>query len=334
LKNKDGLLERPSFRPLPKGFVLAKPKKQDQYEEEVIYKLEKEGNLIITRKRDGFKLFAVKANGAWTIYTDGINEVHCLDHVKKDLEKLKLPDQTILVGESVVDAFKDDIENFQLVQSIMQANPKNAVEKQKQFGFIRLMLFGIVFLKGECRITGSFEEQLKLIGKVLKGKRLKYVEELTVLKMSFDEAKKKVKKEKWEGLVLFAKNFSSTYRLDGRSPSRPKGCYKWKPLYEDDFIVRGFILKKDDSEKVKEVLLSQIDPKSSKEFDCGKFGLFAEATRKTLKDAKYPMVIQLEFEKRFKKTGKLRNARFMRFRLDKKPTDCVSGKSFSNPKFL
>lgn len=78
---------------------------------------------------------------------------------------------------------------------------------------------------------------------------------------------------------------------------------------------------------MKEVVLTQIDPKTHQEFYCGKLGSFNAEMRAKLYRAKYPLVMQVIFEARFD-SGAVRNARFDRLRPDKKPRDCVASKSY------
>ena len=74
-------------------------------------------------------------------------------------------------------------------------------------------------------------------------------------------------------------------------------------------------------------MLLQIDPKTKKEFYCGKVGTFTNKMRDELKRLKRPFVMQVAFEARYE-SGKVRNARFMHLRPDKKVKDCVSPKSY------
>ena len=332
MKTESGVISRPCFDPPSKEFVLAKPVQRESYDEKIIYELEKQGRLIITRKRNGYKLFAIKAKGKWKIYTDGFNEIFCVDHIKQELEKLKLPNKTWLAGEGIVDI--KDSDDFSRVAGILKSGKERALRIQKEIGFVKLMVFGVIFWENKCRISDPYSEQLELIKKMLGKKQLKHLLPVTVLDLTFDEAKKKVAEEKkinsksWEGLVLYDRNFVSSYRLDGKNPKRPTGCYKWKPIYEDDFIVRELAMNEKDK-IVKEVLLCQIDPVTRQEFSCGKFGLFSAEKRNWLATAGLPLVIQLEFEDR-SESGKLINARIgeIGFRNDKKPENCIAPKNF------
>ncbi len=340
----------PRLDPLDKNFVLSKPLQQDRYELTEIYELERQGRLIITRKRDGWKLFAVYTKGRWKVYTDGMNEVHCLDHVKKDLMKLSVPDKTVLVGEGIVDV--DGNDNFGKVGAIFQSDTAKALKLQSEVGFVKFMVFDIVIWGGKNYLNAQYRERLSKLGSLIrtqakgvvdvtnyvfdanpdKAVKLDHVMPLTVLGLPFDEAQKLVRERHWEGLVLYDSDFVSSYRLDGKDPKRPDGCYKWKPLFTDEFIVRKWLPHLADATKVKEVAISQIDG-TGREMDCGKFGLFDGKTREWLKTAKYPLVIEILFEHRFD-SGKLRNARLVRFRDDKKPEGCRTDNVYPKAKYL
>jgi ATP-dependent DNA ligase len=310
---------------LPQGFVLSKPIKKENYKEAVLTELEKQGKLVITRKRDGWKLFAATdATGKVRLYTDGMNEVDGrLAHVKDEVGKLRLPKNSLIVGEVLFDL--DDNDELGGVQSVMGASLENALTFQKKNGLLRYMLFGVLYLEGE-RLNEPYRANLERIVALLSSKKLNHIFKVPTLDLSLDEAKKVVLAKGWEGLVLYDADFVPEIRLDGKDPKRPKGCYKWKPILEEDFIVRERIMRPDGT--VKELVLLQIDPKTDKEFCCGKLGSFTNAMRKELAAATLPLVVQAEFEARYRKTGKIRNSKFVRVRHDKKARHCVSPKSF------
>lgn len=324
--------------PLDKNFVLAKPIKQDNYDEKIIYDLEKKKQLLITRKRNGWKLFAVKAKGKIKIYTDGMNDItDRLERLVEEIKTVPIPDNSLWVNEGVLDERGSD--HYELVGSILNPKVKTemAIERQKKLGFIKMMNFDVVIWDGIDLLTKGInlpyfarvENFNNTLPKMAMNPR--YLLPVQILIMSYDRAKKEVVKKGWEGLVLYWSQFRASYRLDGKSPKRHHGCWKWKPIHEDDFIVRSWIGDDDKHpRKVKEVLLSQIDPKTGKEFDCGKIGGFTNKTRKDLITARYPLVMQIRFDNRFA-SGKLQSARYMHIRRDKKIRECVAPKSFNNP---
>ena len=321
---------------LPKGFVLAKPIAQEGYDESVIYELERQDRLIIERKRDGWKMFAVVGStGKVRFFTDGLNEIDSrLDHIKKELESLKLPSETVLVGEAISDL--DNSDDLGKVISIFHSNTEKSIRFQKINSKLKFMVFGAIYPEGKPGMQYDLTHKLismTLVPPNALGPVPKYVFPVRILNMSFDEAKKLVVEKGWEGLVLYDRNYVLSYRLDGKNPKRPEGCYKWKPIWEDDFVVRDKIMRSAD-EGVKELVLLQIDPFTKKEFYCGKLGSFSGNMRYELRFMSYPLVVQAKFEMRFPKSGKIRNARFLRIRTDKPIHQCVAPKSYQEAEYL
>ena len=252
-----------------------------------------------------------------------------LQHIKKELEAMKLPSKTILVGEAV---FDDGTDHLGAVGSTLNSDPKKAVELQKTRGFLKLIIFDMIFYDGEqCVGIRSYEYRMDLICGLLMNNTTQHIEMVEVLSLSYDHVKKIAIAHEWEGLVCYAKGFASSFRLDGKNHERIRGCYKWKPIYEDDFIVREWTAREKDPTSAKELLLLQIDPVTRKEFDCGKLGTFSNDMRKNLAKLTYPIAVQVKFEARTP-TGKLRNKVFLRIRTDKKVRDCVAPKSFETKK--
>lgn len=325
------------FYPLSKGFRMAKPIKRENYDESVIYDLEKAGRLIITRKRNGWKLYAVKdETGVWRLYTDGCREVHFLEHIKTSLAgHSDIPCKTILVGEAI----SQDMSGFdklERIQSIFMSKDPSA--KMREVGEVSYRLFEIAVWGGEPACAEfDYVYRLSLLrekfgaDKGLTGVAGRVATVEYHLASTYDEAKRIAVAKKWEGLVLYDDLFRSSFRLDGKDPERITGCFKWKPVWEDDFIVRHPIMDPKDPNRVKEVALSQFNGvyrnQGPKEFDCGVFGNFDKKTREWLRRAKYPLVIHLEFDYRFE-SGKLQAARFVRFRYDKNIRDCRAPRKY------
>jgi len=315
---------------LPKGFVLSKPISQDNYDEAEIYKLEKEGRLVITRKYDGWKIIAVIGKrGKVQLYTAGLNEIDArLDHIKKELRSLKLPPNTVLVGEGCMKNV-DGKDNIGKTISVFQGSLEKSLKFQAEWGNIQLIIFDILILNGSFEI-GTMKEKIDMVrGWCVHPNLAWFIMSPFVLNTSFDKAKRIVVENSWEGLVLYDNNFQHIFRLDGRAPKRPSGCYKWKPILEDDFIVRDFVVTDNNPEKFKEVILLQIDPVTKREFEFGRLGTFNKETRARLVKRIYPFVMQVAFDMRFPKSGKIRNARFVRIREDKPIHECLAPRSYN-----
>lgn len=322
-KSIEELLREFTFDPLPKGLKIAKPIQDGEYDEEEVYELERNGRLIIEVKDDGWKTLDVKTGGQIKIYTDGPNLItDRIPHIAKEMRLLKLPDNTFLLSEGrmVVNGGDDRGK----VSSVLNFNTtvEKALAAQKIFK-MWLMVFDVMFWDGRFLLGKPYIERLGLIQKLLA--KDGYIRPPEVLNVTFDEAKRLVVQNGWEGVVLYDKEFKSSFRLDGGSPERPDGCYKWKPLFESDFFVREWVPSEENPKLFKEILLLQIDPKTGKEVDWGKHGVFSKEDREEIQvllRKKEPVVVQFEFEAR---TGnnKLTNKRFVCVRYDKKWPDCV-----------
>ena len=157
----------------------------------------------------------------------------------------------------------------------------------------------------------------------------------TTLVGAYDTFKEQVVRRGWEGLILTANDYRLAWRLDGKKgrEPRPKGCYKYKPLTEDDFFVTAEGRIWHDDGRLKEVVLYQHDPATGEVFSCGKLGTFKAADREQLARKRLKTtVLQIAFERRNPDTGKLRFARFVRFRDDKDMEGCVAPASYPNAK--
>lgn len=319
-----------SFDPLPEEFVLGKPLKPENYDKSLIYEIEKRGSLIITRKRDGWKLFAVVYKGKVKIYTAGLEEIDSrLNHIKKDIVLLNLPSRTVLVGEGLIIKNGNGSDDFNSAVKVFKSKEKDAIEFQVKNRWMKFMIFNILFYGGQPVYNKPYSEILKMVNSIMRrNDAIQHLFPVQVLKMDYDQAKELTREQRWEGLVLYDKNFRNTYRLDGKNPQRPRGCYKWKPMVEDDFIVHGWNSSRDDPSNFKDVDFFQVDPETGENFRCGTLGGFTKSEKEYLmKEAVYPLVMQIKFELRFE-SGKVRFPRFVRFRTDKKPSECIAPQNY------
>lgn len=304
------------------GFVLDKPLSQENYDKDVLKKLENENLLIASRKRDGWKIFISNDNrGVIRFYTSGIEEItdNRFDNIKNEITNL-LPRKSLIVGEIVYDLNdKDDL--GKVISFFKNTNIAKIKTIQKN---IKFFIFNIIFWKGK-RVETPYFQTIEKIKQTFSN--LNYIKPIEVINESVDRVMELVEINKWEGAVFYNKNYIINFRTDGKEPKRPQGCYKLKNLKEDDFIVREVIFRPNSS-IVKELVLLQIDPITKKEFECGKLGSFKNKIRNNLAGMNYPLVVQVEFESRFEKTGKIRSAKFMRFRDDKLVIECIAPKSF------
>jgi len=192
------------------------------------------------------------------------------------------------------------------------------------------MTFGCVVWGGQDVVLPYSELIAFLNEQMFAGRKLKHILPLPQLNMGFERAKALVLKRGWEGLVTCDPNFRYTYRTDGRACQRPKGCYKWKPIFEDDFIVTGWTPKENNPDLVKEVNLFQIHPETGELFRCGSYGNFSMAMRRHLaNDALYPLVAEVHYEERFAKSGKITGMTGFEIREDKDAQECIAPEKFA-----
>lgn len=323
-KRSDSPVAEISFDSLSSGFVMSKPKQQEAYDESEIYKLEREGRLIITRKRDGWKLLLVQSGGHLKVYTDGIRDVtDRLGHIVSECFRKPFPDKSIIAAEGLMTI--GDGEDRGRVTTVLNSARERSIEAQHTNGLLRPMAFDVLFWGG-VPLLGSTQYSFRL--EIIQSKCAKYdtLLSLEVLKVSFDEAKELVRKNSWEGLVLYDTDFRGSFRLDGKDPQRPNGCFKWKPILEDDFAVYSWIPSGKNPERLKELRLTQTHPVTGRPVDCGKLGTFTNEMRERLKNMNTPFVVQVAFDARFP-SGKLCNKRFVCLREDKKPENCIAPSS-------
>lgn len=326
--------ERFCFDPLPERFMMPKPVRQ--IKDELAADLESKGRLVKTRKRNGYRIWAVK-DRAVKLFTRGNNEVTaCFPHIVEELEMM-MPPRSFLDGEMHIIKNNGD-DDFLAVGLIFKNshNPEEAIRLQKKTRYADFMIFDVVFWEGEKYIVRPWQErQDKLqyefmraqIQSAFKGfpHRFKYIFQVETLHAPLKEAQDYAIEYAWEGLVLYDSEGCSDFRLDGKV-ARPPVSWKWKPIHEDDFIVRRWIPRKDSPHLVKEFVLSQIDSETGNEIDCGKCGSgLTNAQRiEFANDALYPLVVEIKFYARFP-SGRLQHASILRVRArdDKKPEECI-----------
>ena len=314
-----------SLAPLDPNFVPAKPK--NSVEESKVLNLETSGNLIVTRKRNGYCHLIAGRNSSIKIYTRGIKDVTAkYPHIVQEISLMEIPSPFLLCVEMLFDnCGKDEFEKF---TRIAKSGNSAAVKLQEEIGFAVAMVFGVVVFGGKVVSLETHQERFDLI-KNLFAKldfRTYYIQPVEILGCSFEKAKNLVKEKKWEGLVLYDKTKPSAFRLDGKSnqPPRPEGCWKWKPFKEDDFIVRKWEKGSGKNKnRMGKLYLLQIDSKTEKEINCGEVGIgFTDDEREDFTRKNYPLVVQVKFEERFA-SGSLRHPVFMRPREDKRPEECM-----------
>lgn len=315
----------------PGELRICKPVDQKSYDEETLRQIK---GAYITRKRDGWRMIVTKdRKGRIHLYTDGCNQIKDarFAHLAEELQTLDIPPLSLMVGEAHLNCSGKD--NIGGVGSIFQTRDlRQAIEKQTELGKIHFMLFNILILDSAvCERT--FKIAYDHIQFLFQDEHYDYISPIQRICLSLEKAQERVKRAGWEGLVIYDPDYVMRFRTDGKSPEKVDGCFKWKPKKEDDFLVRRFVMSDKRVGQLKELILEQTDPETGEYFECGKVGSFTARDRAYFQyEVEYPIVVQVEFEHRFEKTGKLRNAVYVRERPDKRTEDCVAPKSYPEKK--
>lgn len=312
--------------PLSPNLVIPKPR--TSVPEASVKQLEKEGQLIITQKRDGHAALAVISDQVDSVrlYSRGIVDVtDKFPHLVKALEDAKLPAGTILAGEVLVNQNgKDQLDR---IQSIMSSKSERSLQLQTEGVQADIAFFNAIAVDNVLKITEPFENRLTSLQELTQ-RTSQHVGVIESLSFTFTAAKQHSLASDWEGLVLYDSKAHSEIRLDGKfdQTPRPDGCWKWKDLLEDDFVATGFVPSTAESHAggVKDFHIAQYHPVSGELINCGKVGsgLSRRERYELTNPSCYPLVVQVEFERRFP-SMKLRSGRILRVRTNKSPRECL-----------
>lgn len=317
-----------SLNPLDPRFVSAKP--IESAPQAIVEQLERQGDLFITRKRNGHAVYvAVTGTKASDIrlYSRGVREItDRFPAIIDELRSLGLPKGTLLAGELVIAI--DGVDEPSAMSRYTLSHPTRSIELQKaENARIELAFFNVIARKGKIVVDEQFDDRLCMLLDMA-GDARHQVSVVEVLDVPLAAAQKKSISLKWEGLVLYDRFALSRYALDGKFDQvpRPYGCWKWKEYLESDFVAVGWKPSTASSHfgQVKDLLIAQYDPESRELVDWGKAGKgISKKDRLDYMDPSlYPMVFEIKFERRTP-NNRLINARIMRRRFDKKPEECV-----------
>lgn len=314
-----------SVSPLDANFVAPKPINSPNMKK--ISALEAAGDLIITRKRDGYGSLSVFGNGdAPAVYS--LNNASFSDrvpHLVEALGDIGTAGTTLIGAELIMPT--DESDNLPLVTKIMKSKPGLARELQEEYGPMRMRLFNVLIADGQDVTSEPFHERLERITAYAAQAR-EHLDTVEVLDTCLTGASALSRKEDWEGLVVYDRNATSAFRLDGKFSSRPRpqGCWKVKPFLEDDFVARGFRISeaKSHAGMVKDLEIGQYHPDTGEFISCGYVGNIPRPMREKLLDRSlYPFVLTAKYERRFD-SGKLRTGHIIElFREDKPLEECV-----------
>jgi hypothetical protein len=357
---------------LPKRLTFYKPKKK--ISDKALKKLEDEGRIVWTLKRDGMCHITVKRNDNIEIYSRRMDLVtEKFPHVIESIKKLELPNNTILLGEMCL--LKDNgSDNFKGVSSICRSDvelslayqgfvdfPRHKKDK-KVLGPISYYVFDIPFYDGRDFIFGAYvRERLTLMRNVFRKldnklriktglgsthKEMMHENTLRenllrkfnlgpvkLYKTTTGEDVELAKELKAEGFVAVdvdACYGDKGYSFNGKS-ERPGGCWKRKPVYEDEFVITSIYEGNGRNRgKLGGFTIKQVHPKTGKWIDCGRCGGgFKDAEREQFWDEGENLInqtIKVEFDSRQPPKDGVFSLRFPEFIdfADKAPEECIA----------
>ncbi len=324
--------------PLAENFVVAKPIDQKDYKQAVLADLQRRGALIGTRKRDGHKVIVeVCADKRVRLYSSGMHEIdHRLNYIREEVRTLRLPVGTLLIGELAIERITDGnvVDDVTAITSILggsfhkaqQILARGTLPSLFVFQALHLQPQGLTWLSWEYRKTLRWLQQLLWEGH--------YVVAVDEVMGPLSAMQEKVSSNGWEGLVLYDADYRLTYR-HGETAQRPKGCYKLKPIIEDDFFIRPDGRRFREDGVLKDVMLLQwASHEKRRILNCGRLGAFDARMRQALSSMADPKVLQVRFVSRYPKSGKLRESAFMRLRDDKYPNECIASRVWPEAQYV
>ena len=302
------------------------PKPINTVLDKVLLQLQDQRRLRMTRKRDGHCHYGVTMPKGAKLYTRELVDVtKRYPHIVEELNQLRVPAFTLMSMELFV--APGDCDSLPAMGKARMLDP---VKLSRYLSEVRVeaMLLN-VFIEGNVDVTHhSHQRRFDMLHEYVLRSRLAHFRAIEFVDEDLETAQKIVLDRGWEGLVCYDANASTKFELHGRfaSPPRPVGAWKRKPLFEDDFVARGFVVAKEgkNAGRLKDFKIYQYNPAKGNFVYCGhvSLGLSLKQRLEYIDESKYPVVLQVAFDARTS-TGKLRSGRIMHIRDDKLPEECV-----------
>jgi len=351
----DAGMEIDFTEPLPKNLCFSKPK--NTVTDKFVAKLEKDENLLLTRKMNGMLVVVqVDHNEVPTLYTRRMDSLtNHFPHLTLALMNMDFPAHSILLFEAFMGDGNKKSDLLQ-VQSIMRSKAPKAVQAQEDFGWMKFYLLRIPVWEGQyleqskkcgwlCHmIENSFAEKFMAYEDKQVGEQFLFALE------NFDgtvaEADAEAEANGYEGWVGYKKDAvfgEYSFSFHGK-PDRPSCCFKRKAEYEDDFIAyfdpdsstkefkQGSFGNGKNMGLLGTMSLYQTDPNSGEMVyicECG--GGFTDKQRRSMMKENYPLVASIKYTSRqYTSDGEDTNAlefpRFGYIHPDKTPEEVVNPK--------
>lgn len=343
---------------LPKNFCSYKPNPQNDIPKGWHEKIYAAGLARYTRKYNGLCHIFVHHTWGWEAYSrrmDVMTDKFPL-HISKLEEYNDFGVGTILVGEMICKRGSSD--DLKSMSRIGQSDPEEArrIIKVGEVPEPTFVLFDILFYNYKDLSDHTYDDRAIIWKKaeipVLASNEDHIITSVDYCNVNPENWESIAKENDWEGFVIVdgsSKPKDYFYTFSGK-PKRPKGCYKLKPVYEEDVVVyAGLEGGGKRLGQVGSIFVKQIHPETGKWFNCGKVGsgfkdddqaLFEDLFKKhnlpifsKTKDAEQAdlsdgsgFVVEVKYTERQEGTNKFQFPVFVRVRYDKAIEECEAQK--------
>jgi hypothetical protein len=210
------------FDPLPSNLVLPRPMLPGTYDQALLDRLDRRGELIIQRWYPGVSLIAEFCVGRIRLYTSTMQEVDSrLDYLREELRASKLPTGTVLVGHARVPERDRDVAAMVVEGSHRDASILLGQGLLPELRVSAMPFFGTASLAD----LPYWNMLLRLRDRLCQGGYVRLSERWDA---PLVEVKESMSRAGWKGLVLCRGSYR--YRIDrGAGGSlRRRGCYIWR----------------------------------------------------------------------------------------------------------
>jgi predicted DNA-binding WGR domain protein len=336
----------------PKNLAFSKP--NNTISDKAMAKLDRDGRLLYTCKRNGMCVIAqIRDDGNVQLYSRRMDLITAkFPHLCEALRDLKVPPKTVLLFEAYMGEGNTKRDLKQLA-TVMRADDEKALQRQKDGTWAKFYLFRVPILNGEhleakynneanlLTIENAFTDRFLEYTHKVAGKFLSCIAVQTF--KSVEQAKDFAVSQGWEGWVVYDKDAvigDKSYRFTGK-PDRPASCFKLKPSQEDDFIAyfspvdgtkerpMGSFGTGKNRSRVGGLSLYQLNEKGEEVYISEVASGLTDLDRESMMTWKWPKCVQVEFEERFylsngDDTNALQLPRYKGLREDKTVDECIN----------
>ena len=239
-------------------------------------------DILIQRKWDGCCTFGVTNNGIYSRRTSSVTGrkipyTNKFPHIVEELNKIKLPRNSVIVGEMVWTKDGRDLptsrENFRILQRLTGSSDSTSKKLQEKFGSPIWIIFDLLILEEEPAYLLPYKTRFDILKHTIVEKN--YIKLIKNINLKVKDAFEMAKHYKWEGLVL--KDPSAPTEIIendiNNAVIRPDGYWKMKPKREADVIIKGIEFSRKDKNRVASLLAFLLDSSGKYKY-VGKVGTF------------------------------------------------------------